>query len=385
MMQNSIIISDWVKREGDSSSYSGNRMQCMGCCESVAIGSECIRHVTLGLPILIPSVWDGLKKFILNINPDYTPRTYIRDWTLMVYNAFNCMNIGGERFISLYTVADLNKEKFRDIDPNISIRKKEELTFFSYNYASPVEGLMNDDIIGIEVDSSALREYFGYRYYDKSSLKNPSGAAYARKVQFPHTAMRFMWSNASNVAMIALKLKQLNSNIDPFYLLQMGWNIRGKSLGQWTADYGQLLGNAESIISKPDFMKAFLDPKCETVMGHFKVSVDPLVKLVTDVSANGNPVIPSLNIKTLDGILNLKDNTITNQIEEMIRIIEDEKKTNAVKIAFKFNKVIFRATVVKVKYSGYKKKGVNIDRILFKDEEGTILSIAEKSKLIEIL
>lgn len=388
MITSSTILTEWVKSGGDKS---GLHLEEHGCSEFIAHHAAIIKHVSLAFNMLRNDCWSDISTRMTKLDYKDSRVNVMQEWVKFCYEALKCMNLKeDEPFIELYTWGELKEEIKKSV--------KNSQGQFSWTNEKIMCGssteftLTDDTIIGIKCNTSQLRKHLKLSYCDGKQVlpgENANGGR-CRKTQLAHTLLRYGWTGCHNMVPIALKLMQLNPGLDPFYVMQIAWNLRGKLGDGWSADYGTLFGQDNEIMSKSMFVSKFKDVKIDGVQVHFLVSEDPLIKMVKDTDTKGAKInfdfcMHDSKKLTLPQLLDLKDTEYTNKIAKYLEKLESNNGVDHLKVKFKFVQTIFRSTVVDAPYIGYHKKGVNIDRILFKDEESTILSIAEKSKLIEIL
>jgi len=395
MIINSTILTEWVKSGGDKS---GLHFEEHGCSEFIAHHAGIIKHVSLAFNMLRNECWSDISTYMIKLGYKDSRVNVMQEWVKFCYEALKCMNLKkDEPFIELYTWKEF-KEECNSIKDSV----KNSQSSFSWNNeknilritaGSDVEFTLTDDtIIGIKCNTAQLRKHFKFNYCDDKQVLPGEGTngSKCRKTQLAHTLLRYGWSSVYYMVPITLKLMQLNPALDQFYIMQIAWNIRGKLGLGWSADYGTLFQQNNEIMPKSMFMSKFKDVKIDGVQVHFLVSEDPLIKMIRDVDVKDSKINVDFNIHdseklTLPQLLDLNDTKYTDEIAKYLEKLESNNSIDHMKVRFKFVQTIFKSTIVNVPYVGYHKKGVNIDRILFKDEENTILSIAEKSKLIEIL
>lgn len=387
MTQNSLIIAEWGEYNGERGPLL--RMESHGCSEFIGINNRVIRAVSLAFNMFT----NDDSKYITDmhrINKDYTLLSFMEDWVKFVYSAFECMNISDKPFVTLYRWADFKNEyprftvktsPFYVISPSANT--------ITITNTTQVYNMSDETIIGIQVDCVAMRKCFGCNYWENGGIKSvsaPSGLDInrCRKIQLPHTALRYAWSGAKDIALIAMKLMHLDNSLDPFYVLQVANNLRSNVTNNTYVDYGTLYESNNQIVSRNMFMMFYRDKMKQSVTQHFIKTSDPMLTMLTESSQVTTRGV-NTKCKSLIALLNNDDPDLIGNVRTLIEISTSDKGVDDLKVKFKFVSTIFRTTVKKMTYDGYRKKGTKIDRILFRDEEGTILSIAEKSKLIEII
>lgn len=391
MITSSTILTEWVKSGGDKS---GLHLEEHGCSEFIAHHAGIIRHVSLAFNMLRNDCWSDISTHMTKLDYKDSRVNVMQEWVKFCYEALKCMNLKkDEPFIELYTWKEF-KEECRPIKD--SVKNSQGQFRWTDNEITASTGvkftLTDDTIIGIKCNTAQLRRHLKLSYCDEKQVLpgEITNGGRCRKTQLAHTLLRYGWTGVFDMVPIALKLMQLNPTLDQFYVMQIAWNLRGKFGKGWNADYGTLFGQDNEIMPKPMFISKFKDVKIDGVQVHFLVSEDPLIKMVKDADAKDAKIsfdfyMHNSKKLTIPQLLDLTDPKYTDEIAKYLEKLESNDGVDHLKVKFKFVQTIFRSTVVGVPYIGYHKKGVNIDRILFKDEENTILSIAEKSKLIEIL
>lgn len=387
MTQNSLILTEWGNYNGGSSN--AIKLESHGCSEFIGINSSVVRSASLALNMLIGEDKTFLTK-VGKIDKTYDLLTLMLDWVRLILRTFDCLNIiAGKPFFTPYTWGMLKADLARSantLSPGLAIITSNNTIS---NGAGQVYTMTDDMIIGIQVDTVAMRKHFGHKYWAGKEYYIPTGASGSdlercRKIQLPHTALRYGWSNAHDIALVMMKLVKMDPSLDPFYAIQIASYLRGKISGNWNADYGVLCPTENQIVSKDMFMSIYMDRTKNGVMMHFNKTSDSLVTMLME-SAQSAPGSLKTTAKTIDHILNEVDKDLPAKIALLVDAVIGDKGLSDLKVKFRFKATIFRTTVNKMPYDGYRKKGFKIDRILFKDEEGTILSVAEKSKIIEII
>lgn len=387
MITSSIILTEWVKSGGDKS---GLHLEEHGCSEFIAHHAAIIKHVSLAFNMLRNNCWSDISEHMTKLGYKNSRVDIMQEWVKFCYEALKCVNLKkDEPFIEFYTWGEFKEEVKKPL--------KNSQGQFSWSdnkiIGSGMEFILTDDtIIGIKCNTAQLRKHLKLSYCDGKQVlpgESTSGGR-CRKTQLVHTLLRYGWSDGFSMVPIALKLMQLNPELDQFYVMQIAWNLRGKFGQGWEVGYGSLFRQDNEIMPKSMFISKFKDVKTDGVQAHFLISEDPLIKMIKDVNVKDSKINIDFSVHnskklTLLQLLNLSDTKYTDEIMKYLESLESDDGTDHLKVKFKFIQTIFRSTVVNAPYIGYHKRGVNIDRILFKDEENTILSIAEKSKLIEIL
>lgn len=388
MITSSTILTEWVKSGGDKT---GLHLEECGCSEFIAHHAGIIKHVSLAFNMLRNDCWNDISTHMTKLNYKDLRVDVMQEWVKFCYEALKCINLKEDKpFIELYTWREF-KEEMKKLVKNS--QSQYAWTDNKLMCGSGLEFTLTDDtLIGIKCNTAQLRKHLKLSYCDGKQVcpGESANGGRCRKTQLAHTLLRYGWSCVFDVVPIALKLMQLNPMLDQFYVMQIAWNLRGKLGKGWNADYGTLFGQDNEIMSKPMFVSKFKDVKMDGVQVHFLVSEDPLIKMIKDTNIKDAKISVNFGIHdskklTLPQLLDLNDAKYTDEIAKYLEKLESNNGIDHLKVKFKFVQTIFRSTVVDAPYIGYHKKGINIDRILFKDEENTILSIAEKSKLIEIL
>lgn len=383
-VSNSIILTEWR-----DSSCGGDRTRKdlgnSGCSEYVALNNTVYSFVSLPFYMLNPDSLDSFDK-LKKIHPEIKGEvTYISEWVKFVYNALKSIN-QDEELISLYTWGEFVADKFVN---NVGSGNGISHTKKSFTYNSRTASISDDEVIGIKTHVNRIRKKYDFTHFDDNMCQvrgKTSNADRCRKVQLAHTALRYGWNCQYQMVPLCLHMQKVIPNVDPFYILQMAWQISGRILGNWNADYGSLFNSNGELIQQESFLTAFNNPEVNGVTNHFNVSMDPLIKMMhTTANQDLGSVLKWSKEKTILKLMGEGSIDLYSTIEMFIKSLSVNDDLDPLKVKFKFVNTIFSSTVKNAVYNGFKKKGNNIDRILFKDEEGGILSVAQSSKLIEII
>ena len=365
-----------------------------GCTEYPALSWKIQRHVMLPLFIFSEdsdfrcNIDENLVKLF---GKDYTRKQYVTDYINMVYNMFEPINEkAGKALFSLYTFkeykADASRKLYGGYNKlvlNASGIERHRLGSDSGNAIKSVE-FSDDDVIGMATECTEIRKIMGAKYTSSMTTEER-----CRKIQLAHTALRLIYSNGYQIALVALKLYK-DYHINPLYAFWIAYNVNSNG----SSSYGDLFmsGNVR-FVSYDTFVNRFFDKKLNgSVQAHFNKEEHPLAEYINiDPSSNiltsRTEMLRYLFDKYTDGQLAinyLSKNNIKDKVDHLVEMALESVTTVSITVKFVFTKKLFNSTALNVSYDGIEIPGSKLGRIIFKDENETALSVLKTSKFINI-
>jgi hypothetical protein len=202
--------------------------------------------------------------------------------------------------------------------------------------------------------------------------------------------LRLIYSGGYQIPLIALKLYK-DYNIDPFYALWIAYHMKN-SVNTCSSDYGDIFTSNIGFMSSAEFTKRFFDESLnQTVQGHFKKQSHPLAEYIASdnldrLSGNHEMTTFLLGKKESWELIKkaLTGQTLQKNINQLIADALSSIGSDASSVKFVFNKKLFNSVVVNAQYEGLEIPNSRLGRIVFKDENETVLSILKMSKFIKI-
>ena len=258
--------------------------------------------------------------------------------------------------------------------------------------------MSDDTIIGLKTNCNNIRMSAGAVHYDEKKAMVMAGKNHCRKVQLGHTGYRLMWTSGWMIPVIALKLKQISDEkslgFSHLTCLWLAYKFKMYASNSYS-EYGDLFQANAGYLSDACLVQRFFDKNLNNyVMQHFDEEQNPMASelgLSRMSSTDQEFVREVFEGKGYSGSSNSTVNTIFDLLskdENLARLVAYVGKAkNAVnstftQIKFKFEKSLFKSTVTGVCYEGILKPESKLNRVLFKDEENSVLSVIRTSKFI---
>lgn len=400
----SIIIKDYLQviTNGKGEQVPSHSLGCSryGCSEWPAHEPSTTQYMSFGIQVLRESVVENTLAVVFG--EEATVSNHIGNWAQFVVDTFEHVSKNaGEPLFEVFTLGRL-----RELSKTMSGLPSINSTGLSGNpnyhgYTIPKINAGDDFVVGLTTNARAIRKYSGAQYpNEKGVLQNTNQMC--RKVQIGHTMYRLMWSEGWSIPIMAMKLKQMSeerkSGLTNLQCLWLAYKFR-LTLSRTYNSYGDIFTTNSGYLTDECLIKRFKTSSLNTsVMSNFAEEQNPMAAelglskgQMQDAKITANlfgDKLPSSLTNSAPGVMALMkglDDAVFDRIVKFIYSCDIGLNNKYTKVKFKFSKALFKSTAIGVRYEGILKPESKLNRVLFKDEENSVLSVLRESKFIVLL
>lgn len=370
-----------------------------GCSEFPAHDSYITRYTSIGLAVYADRVIEETVN--ITMGAGYTTLRYMSDWANFIAQTFPADILkGGEELFKAYTIADykIDAIKMSGLKLRLGINRIDGGPS-GWGYTVRNQEVSDESVIGLTTNSNYLRSICGGGYLSKKGVLQ-SGSQICRKVQIGHTLFRLMWSSGWMIPLLTLRIKEVSDSsalgLTNLNCLWMAYKIKF-AMTKTYSDYGDIFRADSGYVSEKCVYSRILDNKNNgSLMNIFLEEQNPLAaelglsKTTFDDTDIMTPLLaPGIKYNashsSLLSVIKSIDVAAVTMMAKYVNQCKAELEENYLKIKFKFSKSLFRSAATGVCYEGILKPNSKLNRVLFKDEENSTLSVLRESKFIKEL
>jgi hypothetical protein len=384
----------------NSSSYTFNeskdnsgKKQCFfqvtGCTEYPALNWGYSRHVLI--PIFAFQKDNSHEQWLNRLfDKDYTNKQYVIDYINMVLDILRPINERtGRNLFEVYTFKNYKDDTLRKLDSKscskIPFDETGILAHTINSYCTKAVGYKDDEPFGIVTNCQDIRTICkaknSYTSFEVERCRN---------IQFAHTMLRLIYSSGWYIPLIALKIYK-DYKINPLYALWIAYHIRGVVDGHFS-DYGDIFYQNAEFVSEEEVVKRFFDPKENgSLQGHFRAQENKFAEYFkSSVKSNftNDADMTRLLIKksiSWENVVNVfAKGGLDEEITSIMKMATESISGNFVNVKFSFTRKLFNSIITNTSYSGIEMPNSKLGRVIFKDENETVLSVLKTSKFIQL-